>query len=40
MDTAKDNDLGIGFSGFTAKLQRVASQIGQILNFGWLVVMG
>ena len=38
-DAAKGDDIGIGFGGALAELQRIPDKIGQILNFRLLIIM-
>ena len=39
MHAAENDDIGIGFSGLLTQLQWIAGKIGDILNFGPLIIM-
>ena len=40
VNAAEDDDVGFGLGGFAAQAQRVANEIGDILNLGPFVVVG
>src|SRR3546814_464914 len=39
LDAAKGDDVGVGVGGLARQLQRIADEIGDILNLGLLVIM-
>src|SRR3546814_6514538 len=39
LDAAEGDDLGIGVRGLARQFERVADEIGEILNLGLLVIM-
>ena len=40
MDAAEDDDVGVGLGRFAREAERVADEIGDVLHFGSLVVVG
>ncbi len=40
MNAAKDNDFGLGFGRLLGKAQRIAHEIGHVLDFRDLVIVG
>ena len=40
MDAAEDDHIGLGFGGLLGEAERIADEIGDVLNFGNLIIMG